>query len=116
MAQIKEILKLVDAGYTKEEIATLLAAEEKTEGAPLPPEPETAEPETAEPEPHKNDAAPVETSNGDMINKLADEIAELRKQIQKRNLNESYIETAKQDRSQEILAQLINPKKKEEKN
>lgn len=103
MAKIEDILKLIEAGYTKEEISQLTA---ETPAA------ETVEkPEEEKPAPAEN--APAETTNGvndDMMSKLADEVAELRKQIQKRNLSDTFIETPKQNRSQDILAQLINPK------
>lgn len=103
MAKIEDILKLIEAGYTKDEISQLTAEK---------PAAETVEkPEEEKPAPAEN--APAETTNGvndEMMSRLADEVAELRKQIQKRNLSDTFIETPKQNRSQDILAQLINPK------
>ncbi len=102
MAKIEDILKLIEAGYTKEEISQLTA---ETPAA------ETVEkPEEEKPAPAENAPAEEKGVNDDMMTRLADEVAELRKQIQKRNLNDSFIETPKQNRSQDILAQLINPK------
>lgn len=102
MAKIEDILKLIEAGYTKEEISQLTA---ETPAA------ETVEkPEEEKPAPAENVPAETTGVNDDMMTRLADEVAELRKQIQKRNLSDTFIETPKTDRSQEILAQLINPK------
>lgn len=108
MPKIEDILKLIEAGYSKEEI-TALTAEVKTEATP---EVKTEEP-AEQPEPKTEPAEVQQDGNAELLKQLTAEMAELRKQIQKRNLSETFTDTPKQDRSQEILASLINPKKEE---
>lgn len=110
MAKIEEILKLIEAGYKKNEIDQMMAEVPAAETVPEPAEdPAPVQPDESIPEEQpKGD-------NSEMMSKLAEEIAELRKQIQKRNLSDTYMETPKKERSQDILASLINPIKEEKK-
>lgn len=109
MPKIEDIIKLIEAGFNKNEISDLIS-ERKTEVL------EEVKPEIAEEPETKTEPAEVPAEdNSAVLRQLTQEMAELRKQIQKRNLSESYTDTPKQERSQEILASLINPKKEERK-
>lgn len=110
MPKIEDILKLIEAGYSKDEI-TALTAEVKTEVTPEVKAEEPAE----QPEPKTEPAEVPSEGNDELLRQLTAEMAELRKQIQKRNLSETFTDTPKPERSQEILASLINPKKEENK-
>ena len=105
MPKVEDILKLVDAGFNKEEINKLLGESLAAETVVTPAE-ETPAPE----QPAENVQTAPSEENSEVMNRLALEVAELRKQIQKKNLSETFTETPKQDRSQQILASLINPK------
>lgn len=105
MPKVEDILKLVDAGFNKEEINKLLGESPAAETVVTPAE-ETPAPE----QPAENVQTAPSEENSEVMNRLALEVAELRKQIQKKNLSETFTETPKQDRSQQILASLINPK------
>lgn len=108
MPKIEDILKLIEAGYSKEEI-NALTSEVKTEATEEVKEETPAE----QPEPKTEPAEVQQEGNTELLKQLTAEMAELRKQIQKRNLSETFTDTPKPDRSQEILASLINPKKEE---
>lgn len=108
MPKIEDILKLIEAGYSKEEI-NALTSEVKTEATEEVKEETPAE----QPEPKTDPAEVQQEGNTELLKQLTAEMAELRKQIQKRNLSETFTDTPKPDRSQEILASLINPKKEE---
>lgn len=109
MAKIEEILKLIDAGYSKAEIESLTAETMPTA--------ETAEApqEAGEPAEVEKPAEVQANDNSEVLNKVLSELAEMKKAMQKRNLADTYTDTPKPDRSTEILAQLINPKKEGEK-
>ena len=106
MPKVEDILKLIDAGYTKEEINTLLGESPAAETVVTPAEETAPAPE----QPAENVQTAPSEENSEVMNRLALEVAELCKQIQKKNLSETFTETPKQDRSQQILASLINPK------
>ena len=102
---IKDIISLLDAGYSREEIADLLeqpeTAEEPAAEPKTPEEPEqAAEPET---EPQK----PAESAE---ILELKKEIQSLKAMIQKQNIKQARIEEpVHQDTASDILARLVNP-------
>lgn len=102
--ELEKVFKLIDAGYTKEEIQAF----EK----PADPEPETKDPEPEQKEAPaaKDEPAPAPAAqNNDQVlaalNRLTDA-------IMKKNLNVTTAETTKQDTA-DILAKVIAPPKKE---
>lgn len=102
---IKNIISLLDAGYSREEIAELLeqpeTAEEPAAEPEMPDEPEQAETPAAEPQ------KPAES---DEIMELKKEIQSLKAMIQKQNIKQARIEEpAHQDSASDILARLVNP-------
>lgn len=102
---IKDIISLLDAGYSREEIADLLEQPEETAEPAAEPdateEPEQAEAPAAEPQ------KPAET---DEIMELKKEIQSLKAMIQKQNIRQARIEEpARQESASDILARLVNP-------
>ena len=101
---VKDIIALLDAGYSREEIAEMISAPAEAE-APA----ETAE-EPAEPEAEKPAEAPAAPDSSAEIEELKNEIQELKNLIRKQNLKAARIEEApKQDDAVTILARLVNP-------
>lgn len=96
-----DVLKLVNAGFTKDEIMALSAP--KTEATPEPvatPEPEVNVVETKEPEVKKN-------SDSSSVDALIDKVADLEKLIQQQNRQQVVIETPKQVDSNDIFKQVF---------
>lgn len=107
MDKMKEIISLLDAGYSREEINEMLndpgkeqsPEDESTEAPESAQESEKAEPE----EP----AAPVD--NSAEIKALADEVKALKQLIQKQNRKAAAVDTIPQESASDVLARLINP-------
>lgn len=114
---VNEIMRLLDAGYTKEEIAALTsdpepAPEVKPEPVPPAPEPEVkTDPEPA-PEPE-----PAADQTGARLDALEKSIASLIKTIQVSNVNNKNIQTLPNDTTKivdDALASIIRPTIKKE--
>lgn len=101
-----QILKLIDAGYTKSEIDALIKGKEETT------EPE--ETKEAE-EPEKNDSAPEKTEpekaeqSPDILKFIADEFAKMTKSIQDSNILNSNMKMKEEMSAEQMLADLVNP-------
>ena len=90
----EEIIKLLDAGYTRDEILNM-----KNEPAPDP-----------EPEPD-NDPAP---DMADVLTEMRDTFADMRKEFIAMNImNSSQPPDSSEKTSEEIIANIINPTKKD---
>lgn len=105
--ELENIIKLLDAGYTKDEINALMnpasPAEEPAEPAEDPaPEPSQA----ADPEP-----APAPQPAGN--DQILDALNKLTSAIITKNLNTTTAETAKEQTTTDILAKIIAPPRKE---
>ena len=105
MGTLEQITKLIDAGYTKDEISALFTQGVKEEQAPADPEPAQqlqppAEPEQRQEEPDRIDAAVAK------IEKLADSIAKLAIMNSQQPARES---------TNDFLAKIINPQYGEDK-
>ena len=87
----QEILELVRAGYTKEDINSMIQ-----------PDPEPKPDPEPNPEPEPND-----------LNALKEELSNLKKLIQKRNINNSGKDSPPPLTASEALASLITKNKKE---
>ena len=106
---LQNIIKLVEAGFTKAEILAMTSGtvvadqsvpEVKTEDQTTPVQAE--------------EIKTAENDNADLLSQLASQVADLRKQMQKQNLQNTFTDTpAKRETPEEILATLINPKRKE---
>lgn len=103
---IDQIMKLLDAGYTKEEIAALTSDPEPVpETVPPAPEPEV----TTDPEPAPE---PAEDQTGARLDALEKSIASLIKTIQVSNVNNKNIQTLPNDTTKivdDALASIIRP-------
>ena len=108
--KVEELLKLVDAGFTKEEI---LALNQATEPRPEPrPEP-LPEPEKAEPEPKKE---PESDPVAEALASLNEQMKEMKEQIRKNNLLGAVLPagSVKQETADDVIARIINPNTKKE--
>lgn len=101
----EQILKLIDAGYTKSEINDL------THGG------EAEQPEKNEEaqEPEKNESAPEKTepekaeASPDILKFIADEFAKMTKSIQDSNILNSNMKMKEEMSVEQMLADLVNP-------
>ena len=105
-----QILKLIDAGYTKSEINDLIQGGE----AEKPEETKEAE------EPEKNDSAPEKMElekkepekpeqTPDILKFIADEFAKMTKSIQDSNILNSNMKMKEDVSVEQMLADLVNP-------
>lgn len=111
MNNLEQIFKLIDAGYTKEEINELLLPKEPAEPT------EPAEPEEA---PEEEPTFISKTLNPDIISKLGDAIKglddrinKLDKSIKAGNILNSSMDVKPTETAEDILASLITPKLKD---
>ena len=104
---IETIIKLLDAGYTKDEIKNMSSGSGD-------PEPEKKEPEKKEPEkkePEKQEPEKTE-KNDDMLKLLVSKFEELTSAIQDSNIKSSNNKTPEQTAPEELLANIVKPTKK----
>ena len=111
---IETIIKLLDAGYTKDEIMNMTSGSqdpepEKTEPKKQDPEPEKTEPKKQEPE--KKEPEKTE-KNDDMLKLLVSKFEELTSAIQDSNIKSSNNKTPEQTAPEELLANIVKPTKK----
>lgn len=122
--KLEEIITLINAGYTKDEIQALEMPKNKPSAAPAGDPQETpaapAAPDQEEPAAPAAPAAPVlpSTDNADVtkyIAQLTAQVSSLTKQIQNSNLLNAQQPAQQQNTAEDILATLINPTYKGEK-
>ena len=104
---IETIIKLLDAGYTKDEIMKMNSGSQD-------PEPEKKEPEKKEPEkqePEKQEPEKTE-KNDDMLKLLVSKFEELTSAIQDSNIKSSNNKMPEQTAPEELLANIVKPTKK----
>lgn len=95
----KEIIKLLEAGYSRDEI---LAMKEEPAPAPDPKEPEP----TPEPEP-----APAPDPAADVMKEMKEMFAEMKKELTAMNIMNSRQDSDEVRTGEDILASIINPVK-----
>lgn len=110
---LDEIIILLNAGYSKEEIQALNTQPEA-------PEPETPETPAADPEPETPAAdpepeTPPAPDYGAMIGQLTQQISSLTKAVQLANLRGTNLPEVKTETAEDVLAKLINPTYKADK-
>lgn len=93
----EEIIKLLDAGYSRDEI---LAMKEEPAPAPDPKEPEP----TPEPEP-----APAPDPAADVMKEMKEMFAEMKKELTAMNIMNSRQESDDVKTGEDVLANIINP-------
>ena len=106
----EDILKLIDAGFTKDEILKL---DTKPEPQKAEPEPQKAEPEPqkAEPEPQKADPEPQKAEpQPDTLKFIAEQFEKMTKAIQESNIINSDTKLKNDNKSAEqTLADIVAP-------
>ena len=99
---LESVLKLVDAGFSKQEIAAMIGAEKATEPDLAENEPETV---PADPEPQAAEPTPV---NPD-IAELTKQVSQLTALVQKSNLLRMEMPEIKQPSAEDLIADIIYP-------
>ena len=94
--QYTEIIKLLDAGYTRDEI---LAMKEE----PKPEEPKPEEPKPEEPKPEENGMS-------ELVKEMRDAFSEMRKEFTAFNIMSSR--QPEEKTPEDIIANIINPTRK----
>ena len=107
--ELEKIFKLVDAGFTKEEIIKLSGSGDPKEESKEDPKEEPKE-EPAKEEPKKEEPAADPTH--DMLKLIADKFDELKSSIQQNNINNSNNKMVGEKTPEELLAEIINPPRK----
>lgn len=93
-----EIIKLLDAGYSREEI---LSMNDK-------PTPEPAPEPTPEPTPEPNN-----NEMSELVKEMRDMFADMKKEFTAFNIMSSHMPTDNERTSEDIIANIINPTKAE---
>lgn len=101
---VKDIIALLDAGYSREEITEMLQAPPAQEE-----EPEAAEQPQEAQESAEEPKADAVNEYAEEVKRLADEVRTLRAQLQKKNIQQNEITPARKETAAEILARVINP-------
>lgn len=110
MNNLEQIFKLIDAGYTKEEINELLQPKEELNKI-YPEEPVEVQVEAPEEEPKEPTlSADIISKLGDAIKGLDDKINKLDKSIKAGNILNSSMDVKPTETAEDILASLITPK------
>ena len=105
--EIKDIVALVNAGYTKSEISELLSSEPLTSPEPSGPAEAPADPAPVQ-ETVKAEAAPAAAPAVDNSEVLS-ALKELTKTIQKNAILRDDLKLVKPDTAEDILGKIINP-------
>ena len=107
--ELDQILKLIDAGFTKTDIEAMTSPAKDSE----PVQTEPAEPVKAEPaEPVKTEPVKAEPIEDPTVKALLDEVKSLRKQLQLQAIVNDGFTPAADDSAEKILASIINPAQK----
>ena len=105
--EIKDIVALVNAGYTKSEISELLSSAASPE--PSGPAEAPADPAPV-PEPVKAEAAPAAAAAPAVDNsEVLSALKELTKTIQKNAILRDDLKLVKPDTAEDILGKIVNP-------
>lgn len=109
---LKDIIKLVDAGFTKDDITALTAP------AQAAPAQDTEAPEEAVKEDIATDQTPVKetqmpANQSDQMAQLIKAMEEMSNRIVSHNINQTVTDGAPARSVEDILAEVINPPRKE---
>lgn len=105
----QDVLKLVNAGFSKNEILALAGMEPKPEPAP---EPEPV----PEPAPEPKPAAPEPAPEQSQIDKLTEQVSRLTDLVHKSNLLAMQQPEVKPESAEDVIASIIFPSHKAENN
>ena len=109
--ELEKIFKLVDAGFTKEEIIKLSGAGSEPAKEEPKEEPKKEEPKE-EPKKEEPKKEPAEDPTHDMLKLIADKFDELKSSIQQNNINNSNNKMVGEKTPEELFAEIINPPRK----
>ena len=108
--KVTEIIKLLDAGYSKEEIEAFEKAEAPEEAAPV---------DIPEPEPEKKEKE-ADVANQTQTDPVQDQIAKLTAAMERmsgmiisQNINRTVTDGAPDRTVEDMLAEVINPPRKD---
>ena len=108
--KVNEIIKLLDAGYSKEEIEAFEKAEEPEEAAPV----------DIQEEPEKEEKKEADAADQAQPDPVQDQIAKLTAAMERmsgmiisQNINRTVTEGASERTIDDMLAEVINPPRKE---
>lgn len=111
--KVDEILTLIKAGYSKEEISAMNSADPEPNKKDPDPEPNKKDPD---PEPSKKDPDPEpnkkDPDKNDMINKLIDKLDQTVDMMIKSNILNSNNKKPEAPASEDLLAEVIKPPRK----
>lgn len=105
--KVNEIIKLLDAGYSKEEIEAFEKTEEPEEAAP-----EDIQEEEPEEKKEESAANQVQDPVQDQIAKLTAAMERMSGMIISQNINRTVTEGASERSIDDMLAEVINPPRK----
>jgi len=108
--KVNEIIKLLDAGYSKEEIEAFEKTEEPEEAAP-----EDIQEEEPEARTEESAADQVQDPVQDQIARLTAAMERMSGMIISQNINRTVTEGASERSINDMLAEVINPPRKERK-
>lgn len=108
--KVNEIIKLLEAGYSKEEIEAFEKTEEPEEAAP-----EDIQEEEPEERTEESAANQVQDPVQDQIAKLTAAMERMSGMIISQNINRTVTEGASERSIDDMLAEVINPPRKERK-
>ena len=108
--ELEKIFKLVDAGFTKEEIIKLSGAGSEPAKEEL--KEELKEEPKEEPKKEEPKEAPATDPTHDMLKLIADKFDELKSSIQQDNINNSNNKMVGEKTPEELFAEIINPPRK----
>lgn len=117
--------KLIDAGFTKDEIMRLARDEpEQVKDQPAPEEPKQPEPENIQDQPAPEEPKPQDSGISEYVTKMGDRLTgieqkftDLLKTIQSQNLRNDFIQSAGDDletQTDNIMKSIIRPEIKKE--
>lgn len=105
--EMNDLMKLVNAGFTKAEIMALAGAEKAAPEPVKAPDPEPEKP-SAPPEP-VTEPAPVQDPASDAIAKLTQQVTQLTTIVQQSNLLRAEQPNIKPETPEDIIASIIYP-------
>lgn len=118
--EYQEIIKLLDAGYTKEEIMKMEDGVSGLNSVDDPKNPDTKDPDTKDPDNKDSDPKKPDQKEPDpaqfmseAIKEMTEAFADIRKEIQAANIMAARQAPEVQTTSEDIIASIINPFKRE---
>ena len=104
--EVNQILKLVEAGFTSDEIRQMISPQ--AQGEPQKAEEKQPE-EDVKPEEKPAEKAPEAPDYEAQIKALSDELAAVKKSVYKQNVQNMTVDQPTQEDAADVLAKLINP-------